>query len=233
MKNLKRFCVFFFMILFLASVAYAQENADLQEVLENCRRKGIEKLIFPADIALEEMHAERYDIRTDDYTFTKWLVTADRQAENMDFGCVTFYSPSGNTQFLGTKSAYLRMQELTKLEVQWGHHFFWTPEQKANDYVAIYPDHTPYTSPAVDELSLNDALLRAKESLRSDLGLSDAQIDQYLIDASFCEIKGLKGKVKRYWEISFRLNDPAANFPWLFPVMHSVILDGDSCEIIQ
>lgn len=217
------FCLMLFICLLFASFtapALAAEPSALDEqVIAACREYGISSGCFPRDVKDDELVAEAFEISALKHSYSMWLVTTTRQPDGVEFGWVAYQTPSHTRQSSDREFAsYQQERQKLMAEVEKGCYHFWSAEEKAEYSYHLYRQDARITFPNENELSQDAAVERARNNLMPLLGLTAAQTEVLLVDATFYQDE------TRYWGITFRQNSVDGPLP-LEP-LYAVVIDG-------
>lgn len=223
------FCLILSVCLLFAgfnAAALAEELSTLEEeVIAACREFGISSGCFPQDVKGSELVAEAFEITALDHPYTMWLVTTTRQTDGVEFGWVAYQTPSHTRQSSDREFAsYQQEKQKLMAEVEKGCYHFWTAEEKAEYSYRLYGQDARITFPQENELSQDTAVEIASNNLMPLLGLTAAQAEALLIDATFYQDE------TRYWGITFRQNSVDGPLP-LEP-LYAVVID-ETTGVVQ
>ncbi|MEG1358826.1 MAG: hypothetical protein RSE23_04080 [Clostridia bacterium] len=201
----------------------AEKTALTQNALDACRVRGISAMDFPDDITNDELFVESYDIYGGGNQYTVWIVTTQRQRDDVEFGWVSYQTPQGI--FLGgweTKASYLEEKRYRELEVQQGSYCFWPPELKAQYSQERYGEDASITFPTDTDISQEEAVDTAYQALRTQADFVQTDLDELLLSTLFWRENDL-----RQWVVTLRKSTPP------FDGVYGVIVDASNGAVTE
>lgn len=195
------------------------------EAMEVCLKCGANSRIFPEGTTADDLIVETYSIDAVGESYTVWVVSAKEQRPDVEFGWVSFHTPSNTVlQSSRTRRSYEEASRMLTWEQTYGCSYFWPAALKGHYYHELRGDESRITWPNENEITEELAIEIACQVLRDDVGLKDHQIDQLLLSAEFYQDATPNDSVQseRYWGITFREKDEKL----LFPPLYAVVVDG-------
>ena len=195
------------------------------EAAELCLERGKSSRIFPDGTTADELMTETYTISAFGMPYTVWVVTVKEQRPDVEFGWISFHEPSHAVlQSSRTRRSYEEAVHMFAWEQVYGCSYFWPSELKARYYHELRGDESRFTIPNEKEIAEEEAVLIARQTLMTDAGLSESQLDELAVSAEFYQDDTLGDSVhsSRWWGITFRANDASLRFTPLY----AVVIDG-------
>ena len=207
------------MICFTAS-AVAEELCTLKaQVIDACREYGISSGCFPQDVKDSELVVESFEVTALDKPCTIWVVTTTRQQDGVEFGWVSYHTPSHTRQNSDRDFvSYQQERQLLMAELEKGCYHFWSAEEKAQYSEHLYGQAARITVPQENEISQEAAVEIAGQALKNLLGVAAVQAENLLVDTTFYQDE------TRYWGITFRQNSVDGPLP--LEALYAVVIDG-------
>lgn len=151
------------------ALADGSELADT--VLDTCRRLGIRSRLFPDDITNDQLILESFAIDFQGQPIQKWLVSTTVQREDVAFGWLEYQTPG---DFIITDGRDRASYEIAKwkngLEVERGLDYFWSPEEKAQYFAAVYGPEASIVAPDESVIDRQTAVALACHALSDAAG---------------------------------------------------------------
>lgn len=195
------------------------------EAIEACLERGANSRIFPDGTTADDLIVETYHIRALDDSYTVCVVSTKEQRSDVEFGWLSIHIPSNTiVQSSRTRRSYEETTRMLTLEQTYGCSYFWPAACKAHYYHELRGDESRITWPNENEITEEQAITIARQTLMDDAGLTEDQLARLLISTEFYQDDTPNDSVRseRFWGITFREEDE--NFR--FPPLYAVVIDG-------
>ncbi len=213
--------VLLLMLLCSTSVALTPEAAEL------CLERGISSRLFPDGTSIDDLIVQTYTIDALGEPYTVWVVSTQEQRSDVEFGWLSIHGPSNAVlQSSRTRSTYEDAIRMLEWEAIHGCSYFWSSDLKAQYYYTLHGDEARITYPRENEITQEQAIAIARQTLMEQAGLQEDLLDQLVISVEFYrdDTPGDSVQSKRFWGITFR----EKNLSLRFQPLYAVVMDGES-----
>lgn len=218
---LKRFSLLTLVLLVVCSAAFALTP----EAIEICLKRGESSRIFPDGTTADDLIVETYTIHALGEPYTVWVVSTQNQRSDVEFGWMSIHEPSNTVlQSSRTRSSYKDAVRMLEWEQIYGCNYFWSSDLKAQYYHELYGSKARITYPNENEITEEEAIAIARQTLMQDAGLQESILDLLPVSTEFYQDDTPNDSVhsERFWGITFREN----NDSFRFKPIYAVVIDG-------
>lgn len=195
------------------------------EATDICLERGKSSRIFADDTTADDLIVETYTIHAFDESYEVCVVTPKKQRSDVEFGWLSIQLPSNIIlQSSRTRRSYEDAVRMLTWEQLYGCNYFWSAARKAQYYYELRGTDARITCPNENEITEEQAVEIACQTLMEDLALTEKQIAPLLISVEFYQDDTPNDSVqsKRFWGVTFREKDDA----FRFPALYAVVIDG-------